>query len=261
MSTPTLTRAAELLELDAAELLLCHTTDGDWGDEHEAREAHDEMLAVAGELRAMIAAAPQPPAVHQGASPTAGMTLWQRIEHVGGRINAASYVEFGSVMAVDALISHVLRDLPPAPGEAAQPADVAMDLKNAVADAAELRRQLTLMEEHARGEVWRWQGDGTDSLEAMGNRMGVLIFASDLRALLDAAKAQPADVARLVEADAERYRYLRSLPWWAEPEIGIELDGSAWRVTFSSPAPFENASGGSWLDAAIDAARKEADRG
>lgn len=164
MSTPTLTRAAELLDESAADLRDCHTLKGDWGDEHEAREAHDEMLAVAAELRAMIAAAPQPPATSmiealkaavegecdglaisdkqarailahvlrdlppaapEGASPTAGMTLWQRIEHVGGRINAASYVEFGSVMAVDALISHVLRDLPPAPAEAAQPADVA----------------------------------------------------------------------------------------------------------------------------------------
>ena len=119
MSTPTLTRAAELLECEAAELLCFSGPDGDWAGEPEAREAHDEMLAVAAELRAMLAAAPQPPAVHQGSSPTAGMTLWQRIEHVGGRINAASYVEFGSVMAVDALISHVLRDLPPAQGEAA----------------------------------------------------------------------------------------------------------------------------------------------
>lgn len=57
-----------------------------------------------------------------------------------------------------------------------------------------------------------------------------------------------------LEADAARYRYLRNLDWWAEPEMGLEIDGSAWRVTFSSPAPFENASGGSWLDAAIDAA-------
>lgn len=161
MSTPTLTRAAELLECEAAELLCFAGPDGDWAGEPEAREAHDEMLAVAAELRAMLAAATQPPAVEalkaavegecdglaisdeqarailahvlrdlppaapEGASPTAGMTLWQRIEHVGGRINAASYVEFGSVMAVDALISHVLRDLPPAPAEAAQPADVA----------------------------------------------------------------------------------------------------------------------------------------
>ena len=66
---------------------------------------------------------------------------------------------------------------------------------------------------------------------------------------------------REMAEDAARYRYLRNLDWWAEPEMGLEIDGSAWRVTFSSPAPFENASGGSWLDAAIDAARKEADRG
>jgi hypothetical protein len=52
------------------------------------------------------------------ASPTAGMTLGERIAHVGGRTNAASYVEFGSVMAVGALIRHVLRDV-----RAASPAD------------------------------------------------------------------------------------------------------------------------------------------
>lgn len=44
-------------------------------------------------------------------SPTSGMNLGQRIQHVGGRINAAGYVEFGSEMAVDALIRHVLRDV------------------------------------------------------------------------------------------------------------------------------------------------------
>ncbi len=45
------------------------------------------------------------------ASPTQGMTLGQRIAHVGGRENAQGYVEFGSPMAVNALIQHVLRDL------------------------------------------------------------------------------------------------------------------------------------------------------
>lgn len=45
-------------------------------------------------------------------SPTAGMTLAQRILHVGGRNNAAGYVEFGSTQAVEALIRQVLRDLP-----------------------------------------------------------------------------------------------------------------------------------------------------
>ncbi|MBD9476458.1 hypothetical protein IB268_26340 [Achromobacter sp. ACM01] len=44
-------------------------------------------------------------------SATYGMTLGERIAHVGGRTNAQSYTEFGSPMAVNALIQHVLRDL------------------------------------------------------------------------------------------------------------------------------------------------------
>lgn len=90
-------------------------------------------------------------------------------------------------------------------------------------------------------------------------------FASGNEIQVERAMVPAVEVAAILahiealEADAERYRWLRGLDWWAEPEIGLEVDGSAWRVTFSSPAPFENASGGSWLDAAIDAARKEAE--
>lgn len=40
-----------------------------------------------------------------------GMTLGERIAHVGGRTNAQGYIEFGSPMAVNALIQHVLRDI------------------------------------------------------------------------------------------------------------------------------------------------------
>lgn len=47
-------------------------------------------------------------------SPTASMNIAQRILHVGGRNNAAGYVEFGSIQAVDALVRQVLRDLPAA---------------------------------------------------------------------------------------------------------------------------------------------------
>lgn len=56
------------------------------------------------------------------ASPTAGMNIAQRILHVGGRNNAAGYVEFGSIQAVEALVRQVLRDLPAAPqqGETAE---------------------------------------------------------------------------------------------------------------------------------------------
>ncbi|WP_241128730.1 DUF551 domain-containing protein [Achromobacter xylosoxidans] len=44
-------------------------------------------------------------------SATHGMTLGERIAHVGGRTNAQGYIEFGSPMAVNALIQHVLRDI------------------------------------------------------------------------------------------------------------------------------------------------------
>jgi len=51
------------------------------------------------------------PAAVAAPSPTAGMTLAQRILHVGGRNNAAGYVEFGSTQAVEALVRQVLRDM------------------------------------------------------------------------------------------------------------------------------------------------------
>lgn len=46
----------------------------------------------------------------QAPSPTAGMSIEQRILHVGGRNNAAGYVEFGSTQAVRALVLQVVRD-------------------------------------------------------------------------------------------------------------------------------------------------------
>lgn len=51
------------------------------------------------------------------ASPTAGMPLGERILHVGGRESANGYIEFGSVMAVGALIKQVLRDTSPLPAQ------------------------------------------------------------------------------------------------------------------------------------------------
>ena len=61
-----------------------------------------------------------------GASQTASMSLEQRIAHVGGRANAAGYIEFGSPQAVVALVQQVLRDIvaspraePPAQGPVA----------------------------------------------------------------------------------------------------------------------------------------------
>ncbi|WP_137917120.1 hypothetical protein [Hydrogenophaga sp. 2FB] len=51
-----LTRAAELLLENAKELLQSHTIggDGNWTGEEEAKAAHDELIAVAGRLTALL---------------------------------------------------------------------------------------------------------------------------------------------------------------------------------------------------------------
>ena len=77
--------------------------------------------AIAVIAQAGKTAAPQPAQADREPSPTAGMSIAQRILHVGGRNNAAGYVEFGSVQAVEALVRQVLRDLPAAPQPEAQP--------------------------------------------------------------------------------------------------------------------------------------------
>ena len=72
---------------------------------------------------------------HGEKSPTHGMNLGERIAHVGGRTNAAGYMEFGSVMAVSALIDHVLRDSPapqPAPTAAQDVAGLVTALRTVV---------------------------------------------------------------------------------------------------------------------------------
>lgn len=71
-------------------------------------------------------------------SETAGMTLEQRILHVGGRNNAAGYIEFGSVQAVAALVRQVLRDQPAArEGALAQPVSTRPPLQK-LGDAIEV---------------------------------------------------------------------------------------------------------------------------
>ena len=53
-----ITRAAELLEAEAAALKECHTIDGQWRDEpeeeNEARFEHDEMIEIATDLRGLL---------------------------------------------------------------------------------------------------------------------------------------------------------------------------------------------------------------
>lgn len=80
-----------------------------------------KMRDAVGQMTATYLPAPQ-----QEASPTAGMTIAQRILHVGGRNNAAGYVEFGSIQAVEALVRQVLRDLKPSPASQGDALDAAL---------------------------------------------------------------------------------------------------------------------------------------
>ena len=50
----TLNRAAELLEEEAHCLRDCSTVDDDWTGEEDAREAHDEMMETATQVRLFI---------------------------------------------------------------------------------------------------------------------------------------------------------------------------------------------------------------
>jgi len=74
---------------------------------------------------------------HGKKSPTHGMSLDERIEHVSGRTNTAGYIEFDNVMAVSALIDHVLRDSPaPRPAAPAAPANCSEDAINSAIQVA-----------------------------------------------------------------------------------------------------------------------------
>lgn len=86
-------------------------TDGSVGQE-DVDDIKTGLRAVLANILDMRPQAQQPVSGAGGLAdyPTHGMNLGQRIAHVGGRENAQGYVEFGSPMAVHALIQHVLRD-------------------------------------------------------------------------------------------------------------------------------------------------------
>ena len=99
-------------------------------DLHAAIQRFHDLICANATLKAaqMAAGAISEAAPQQAAqepSPTAGMSIAQRILHVGGRNNAAGYVEFGSTQAVEALVKHVLRDLQPSPAAEGDALDAA----------------------------------------------------------------------------------------------------------------------------------------
>lgn len=85
-------------------------------------------------------------------SPTKGMTLAQRVAHVGGRVNAQGYVEFGSEMAVDALIQQILRDRSHAlENEVARLKSVGSDLAKIIHDMVVANQAAWIEWQHGRG--------------------------------------------------------------------------------------------------------------
>ena len=105
----------------------------------EARRIGYELEACAERMEHTSAASPKvPQGVGEAAcSPTKGMNLGERIAHAGGRENEAGYIEFGSVMAVDALINHVLRHVLTIPeGMAIVPVKPTCEMINAALPSA-----------------------------------------------------------------------------------------------------------------------------
>lgn len=106
---------------------ICEDCDRKWADDKGGFKPHTDAPAVAAARAALDGATKSAGTVDElfdvfradkerasdnpERSATFGMTLGERIAHVGGRENAQGYVEFGSPMAVNALIQHVLRDL------------------------------------------------------------------------------------------------------------------------------------------------------
>jgi hypothetical protein len=77
-----------------------------------AQQGAEPPAAALAEVKRMKA---QPAGEPVAPSQTTGMNIAQRILHVGGRNNAAGYVEFGSIQAIEALVRQVLRDAGAAP--------------------------------------------------------------------------------------------------------------------------------------------------
>lgn len=116
---------------------------------------------------AALATQPAPQQEVQEPSPTAGMSIAQRILHVGGRNNAAGYVEFGSTQAVEALVKHVLRDLHPSPA--------------AQGDALDAERYRWLR---------RWKGQEHEPPFTVQHEIDGILWGGDLDAAIDAARAR-----------------------------------------------------------------------
>lgn len=248
MSATTLIRAAELLEMDAADLKSCSTIDDDWGDELEARDAHDEMMRVAGELRGMLAAAPEAPSTSAGWSPDDDLpdaVVDAVAEAIGGAYDCMRVWGAWSVgtmgpddflpVADDAeRVAEIARAAleaahklglmaaaPEAPEQAAQPvAPEMVDILGVRADGSSAIIGQAPMPATMKARELVLDRFGRIDEDAGDDGAMALWCCLDLLQWLDGQAVQPADVARLVEAQTDAARDVL-----AERRRQIEVEG------------------------------------
>lgn len=146
-----------------------------------ARDA--EIEALRKEIETLRAQQPVSGADGLADYPTHGMSLGQRIAYVGGRENAQGYVEFGSPMAVHALIQHVLRDFHRQGRVSLAPAKQDADK----VDAERWRAYRSSVAADDAGFLQR----ALNAIEAMGLEDGQLPSEDQIDAAIDAARKEP----------------------------------------------------------------------
>lgn len=227
-TAPAIAAAVRLLRAAAHELRQSHTTSSDrdnWAGEPDAKAAYDEHMAAAAALEGLC----QPPAENPEPSPTAGMSIAQRIAHVGGRDNAAGYIEFGSIQAVEALVRQVLRDMPAAP---AAPAGLCKITEPEVERAAVLYVSPGQLGNHTdpdEGEGGRYiparktpQGLFTLALYAQPEPAAVLNALMEVRSVLSSINR--ADVHRVNVGDDLCYWQREEWVTWATKEVLPQIE-------------------------------------
>lgn len=173
-----------------------------------SEKAEEAYRAIESALRTLLEAAPQAPAAPSVNERAAYIEfLTGKFPRSYGKEEAGRWWDQGHVSALTWQAARAAPATPAAPAVDAETIHL-QDLKNALAECQKLRQQLTLMDEQQADSIWRWQADGQDQLASMGNRMGVLIYACDLRALLaGTASAMDAreSVARAIWAVMREY--------------------------------------------------------
>ncbi|APY96621.1 hypothetical protein [Burkholderia pseudomallei] len=165
-------------------------------------------------------------------TPTGGMTLGERIAHVGGRVKEDGIVEFGSVMALDALVQHVLRDT----SAAASPAEEAVALTD--------EGIIQLFEEKVDVDLEVYHGIAASTVLSFARALLAAPQPAQASRVTVALQALSADVHTLGDGWANdeamiglAKKYLRVEPKPASPELSLWRDFVLLAVTDTAPQP------------------------